>query len=366
MKNKKVIALLMAAAMLVSCGKVPEETTERTTEETTTTTTAEETTEETTRTTIATTAYRPTATPTPTPVPEPPADPIDADEDQYGIFMAQIDAIETEYPGGVYRIDRSYSDGYYWILVSIADHVERKYVIKNGEIEMISEESLEEEDSFGLTYDTIKRLPLLLETDEYSFGLLFDGVADTLDNGRYFGSVLGVSQDGTRLLLLVGRPMELDRSFVESLNEGDSIGYSDYTGDITVTSIDDYGSGRLYHLSNGHHLSSNYCEDEDTYMVASDNDCPYVGSVTLAEVPVSPSCAVTDTFDMLYGMSDEYDPDAPSDNPITGSYWWYMGINGNEYAQFPAASNGWYMCNALAYPVVIQNGQAVSVNLEWR
>ena len=45
MKRKVIIALLLAASVLVSCGKVPEETEEETEEETTTT--VEETTEET-------------------------------------------------------------------------------------------------------------------------------------------------------------------------------------------------------------------------------------------------------------------------------------------------------------------------------
>ena len=61
MKRKVIIALLLAASVLVSCGKVPEETEEETEEETTTT--VEETTEETT----TTSTHRPTAMPIPSP-----------------------------------------------------------------------------------------------------------------------------------------------------------------------------------------------------------------------------------------------------------------------------------------------------------
>ena len=61
MKRKAIIALLLAASVLVSCGKVPEETEEGTEEETTTT--VEETTEETT----TTPTHRPTAMSTPSP-----------------------------------------------------------------------------------------------------------------------------------------------------------------------------------------------------------------------------------------------------------------------------------------------------------
>lgn len=63
MKRTKLIAILLVAAMLVSCSKVPEETEKETEEETTTT--VEETTEETT----TTPTHRPTATPTPSPSP---------------------------------------------------------------------------------------------------------------------------------------------------------------------------------------------------------------------------------------------------------------------------------------------------------
>ena len=77
MKKKKVLAILMAGAMLVSCAKAPEETAEETTKETTVaTTTAEETTEETTAAPTATPTPRPTATPTPVPSPTPVPEPV--------------------------------------------------------------------------------------------------------------------------------------------------------------------------------------------------------------------------------------------------------------------------------------------------
>lgn len=368
MKKKKVLAIFLAATTLASCGKAPEETAEETTKETTvaTTTTAEETTAQTTAAPTATPTPRPTSAPTPTPAPAVTADPMDADEDQYGVFMAQIDAIEAEYPGSVYSISRSYGSDDHWILVSVFDNVERRYVISGGVIEMVSEESIEDAEPFGLSYDTIKCLPFLLETDEYNFGLRFEGAADTLDDGRYFGSVLGVSTDGTRLLLLIGSPMVLDSSFVESLNEGDSIGYSDFTGDITVSRIVTEDTNTYYYLSNGCFLSHDYCESDDTYMVSGDSDCPYVGSAMLVEVPVSSSCEVTDTYDMLCGMDEGYDPDAPSDNPITGSYWWYLGTGDIEYIQFTYRSNGWYGGTGHAFPVVIRNNEVVSINIEWR
>ena len=68
MKRTKLIAILLVAAMLVSCSKVPEETEKETEEETTTTleettTTVEETTEETT----TTPTHRPTVMPIPSP-----------------------------------------------------------------------------------------------------------------------------------------------------------------------------------------------------------------------------------------------------------------------------------------------------------
>ena len=102
MKATKILAILMATAMLTSCGKAPvEETTEETTITEETTTTAEETTAAATPTPTPrptlTPTPRPTATPTPTPAPT--GDPITSDDDQYPIIMGFVDELEASAPG---------------------------------------------------------------------------------------------------------------------------------------------------------------------------------------------------------------------------------------------------------------------------
>ncbi len=79
MKKTKVLAFLMAATMLASCSKAPEETEKtRKERETTTTTTTEETTEATpTPEPTPTPTPAPTETPTPTPIPTPEPNPYE-------------------------------------------------------------------------------------------------------------------------------------------------------------------------------------------------------------------------------------------------------------------------------------------------
>lgn len=166
--------MLTGALALSSCSNMPEET-EETTTETTAVTTVE--------TTAAPTPTRrptpfPTSTPTPIPSPsptprptitpappEPEADPIDADEDQYAIIMAQIDTIEAEHEGSFYQIQMVFHrnlDIDYWVLTAYYEETSHKYVIKDGEIMEFDESS--DEPWVMLSYDEITSIPFLVDT----------------------------------------------------------------------------------------------------------------------------------------------------------------------------------------------------------
>lgn len=305
-----------------------------------------------------------TPIPTPTPTPTPVADPIDADEDQYAIVMDEIETIEAEHPGSCYQLEQERdreNDTCYWVLTSYYEETSHEHVIRNGEMSEIGTSS--DEPTVMLSYEEITSIPFLVDTSEsWRFGR--NEIVDTIADGRYFGGVIGFSQDGTRMWLSIGTPIVLERSFVETLEVGDSIGYSVYGEELIVTDISTYGDTPFYSLSNGYFLSGDYCEDpENEYMVTGDNDCPCAFDPVIVEVPVSSSCTVTDTYDRL-GTVEGYDEIEPTGNPILDSYWWYFQSNvpyGNVYA-----SNGWYCSDGLAYPVVISGGEVVSINIEWR
>jgi len=362
MKKRTFIALMLTGALaLASCSKAPEETKKHRKERETT---AEETTAEETAAPTPVPTNAPTSTPTPTPVPHPEADPIDADEDQYAIMMAQIDAIEEENAGSSYQIRNVYNRElgiYYWVLTAYYGDTSHEYVVRDGESIEVDESS--DEPDVKLSYDEITSIPFLADTSEsWLFGM--SEIVDSIEDGRYFGRVIGFSEDGTRMWLSIGTPIVLERSFVETLEVGDSIGYSAYGEELTITEISSYGDVNSYSLSNGYFLSANYCEDpENELMVTGDNDCPFAGDPVIVEVPVSSSCTVTDTYDLL-GTIEGYDEIELTGNPILDSYWWYFQSNSPYDGVY--SSNGWYGCYGLAYPVVISGGEVVSINVEWR
>lgn len=375
MKKRTLIALMLIGALaLSSCSNMPEET-EETTTETTAVTTVE--------TTAAPTPTRrptpfPTSTPTPIPSPsptprptitppppEPEADPIDADEDQYAIIMAQIDTIEAEHEGSFYQIQKVFHrnlDIDYWVLTAYYEDTSHKYVIKDGEIMEFDESS--DEPWVMLPYDEITSIPFLVDTSN-SWYFEMSEMVDSIEDGRYFGEVIGFSEDGTRMWLCIGKPIILEQSFVESLEVGDSIGVTIDGEELTIAEIYESGDGTpSVTLSNGWYMYSySYCEDPDTELIAMRDDNPCFYDRVIVEVPVSSSCTLTDTYATL-GTIEGYDEIELTGNPILDSYWWYFQSN-VIYSQV-YSSNGWYYCHGLAYPVVISGGEVVSINVEWR
>ena len=84
------------------------------------------------------------------------------------------------------------------------------------------------------------------------------------------------------------------------------------------------------------------------------------------ELPVSDSCVVTDTYDLLY---DDVDMSGvtPTGNPIFDSCYWYVNTEVSNYPMNDDLQDGWYRdCYGLLYPIEIRNGEVVRLNIEWR
>ena len=373
MKKRTITALMLIGALaLSSCSKAPvEETTEETTitEETTTVseTTAAATPTPTPRPTLTPTP-RPTATPTPTP--DPTGDPITSDDDQYPIIMGFVDELEASAPGEYRYIifSRSSDNDAYWVLAVFGDNTSEAYIVVDGEmVETAMPANYHYSADEALTYDELKSFPCLIsESDRPSTDAEYP---DSLADGTYVGSIIAMSEDGTRLYMYVSEVVAFDRSFAESLQVGDSIGCSVNGQELTVTDIgtetDENGEEQLLYvsLSNSCHLNPYPGIGDDDTFVLWRYSCPYFEERYVVELPVSPSCEVTDTFDVLVELP-EYADQVPTGNPLLDSYWWYVH-SGDSYV--PALySNGWYQCSGLLFPVEVRNGEIVRVNIEWR
>ena len=373
------LALLMSAVMLVSCSKAEPETEPTETEkETTTTTTVEETTEETTAaTTGETTAATTTAEPTPTPVPEIKPDPVDAGSVHYDMFMAKVDEIEAFAPGQYRYSIYNYSnyDGAtdYCVLTVFGEGEQTSYAIFDGELVVYEGADVREGAvDYSHTYDEIKLMPCLFGTSVTSQQLTDEGIewnapvsfVDSIDDGMYFGGLVGISEDGTRALIEAGEPISFDKDTILSMSEGDPLGYADFViesefinGDYIQINLVSDTYGRELHLTNHEEA------DPSRLYLCGESESWFMTNNVLVEVPISPDCVVIDNYINLYAPDDHcYEDREIFGNPIMDSVYWYH----MDQSNYLRSNSGWYLAGAALEPVTIQNGESTQVYLGFR
>ena len=100
----------------------------------------------------------------------------------------------------------------------------------------------------------------------------------------------------------------------------------------------------------------------------SDSSNPVYTDTKLVTLDIAPDADVTDTYRWLMGDNFEdakiqFVEDNGYENALqVTDFWYYNAIN--EYRI--ESSNGWTPMFGLVYPVVIENGEISSINLEWR
>ncbi len=309
-------------------------------------------------------------TPTPTPVPVIP-DPVDTEADQYSIIMDGIDEIEGSEPGEfLYYVDRCYSsdiDSEYLVLSAVNGDIRYKYCISDGEITLFDSSVVTDESILirYFTYDEIKRFPLF---PEYMITERTGQFVDTLNDGTYFGVLLAVSEDGRYGLFYLGTPVGFDRTTVDSLQEGDEVGYED----LTVTSITENEGGRCIVLGDGYlYFNPNYESYTGTILLCSDDNIPITQDDVMVILPISDTCTITDSYADLSGQESDiyiqWQTAERTGDPFFDSFFWSY-VTEERFSGIPTATSmGWYDLRfTLSYPVVITDGEATQMNLEWR
>ena len=383
MKKKTIIALMTAVSLLASCSKTApaESTTEGTTEATTT-----EATEAATETTAAATptprvTVTPTPMPTSTPEPTPPGDVLTEGSDQYDMFMTKIDEIEASAPGQYsYRFSIEMNS---CILTAFDGTEQTMYVIKDGEMtEYIPERPNYYASDIFMSYEDIREFPFLTNTwtsfdtlgeESVEFDTPVTSFVDSVPDGMYFGGLVGLSTDGTTALIIAATPISIDREEILALEEGDSIGYRDFTVEqIHYTEGSDYVqidlSSESFNIGCLHLTNNNDADDSRLYLCEESNDWMLENAV-IVQVPVSPSVELGGNYEiMLYGQ-EGYDP---GDQEMTGnslldsSYWAYISDDENNYNYSSGTNNGWRDCCGGLEPVVIENGQITYMAIGYR
>ena len=292
----------------------------------------------------------------------------------YDAYVEFVDSFIEDYEGEVLF---SYTRDYYhrdfgWCLGIVYPDQEMTEVYEcvDGEVTYIG--TLDYCAFDAMPYEVFSALPCMC--DFHCSNNVYE-MEDPID-GRYFGDIVAVSADGSSLLLLIGDPFILTEEEYRDLEEGDVIDTPPiYEGDdpgMTVTDILETGDHRYVQIDNGAEcwfVQGSYTEDPTDYILMTNSDNPVRFNPRLVLVPLADNCDVTDTYSFLISNGDDSQFDGwntdPEANALTSSVYWYFET---EVAPNPPeVISGWLpIGSGLAYPVVIENGEVTSINIEWR
>ena len=157
-----------------------------------------------------------------------------------------------------------------------------------------------------LTFDQFYRLPCLL--NQYSIHadeLMIDTFSSVLSDGKYTGTVIGISADMDYLIALVGQvyAFTLTKNECLYLKKGDKIEVDGDVHDyVTVTDVDDYGETIRIEVEDycWFMFDKNDTEDEREYVLTKFETPYYTDSYSFVMIPISPECK----FDLYFVHGD--------------------------------------------------------------
>ena len=213
-------------------------------------------------------------------------------------------------------------------------------------------------------YDTISRVPVLFDTQTSSCN-----VVDSLKDGLYIGSLIGVSIDCSYVVANIGSAIYRSADELAGLEPGDVVSFPELDLELTIDTIDgDYISftDSWYYLVL--HQAQRF-SDRAIYALCEAGDCPVGYDYRLAVLPVADNCVVNDTFSILTGR-DKVDPSLSQGNSLSESYYWTYLISDDApdmiYYRAALSNNGYVYAYGLTYPLELSDGRVVRLCLEWR
>ena len=368
MKNRKIIALLLAAAMsftmlgVTACTKTDvsesEEDEEIETEVVETEAVATET--EFVETTIAETEPA-----VETEVAQPdivsPNENNDADAIAYALFMEFVrngsfdSGAEFAFDYCRYTQDDPV-DSRWGLVVKINDEI-TNYAVINGHVEATTMGYDWFNDSC-LSREAFLQLPMMISDVRGEFGL-----SSEIENGTYYGSLLAMNTSGTRVFALIAYPIIIDEAAYGNLSGATS--FTDIYGETYTLESPYTEYDNIIYDESGRQLYGWFTSNGDgTYRLISESDYTMSHNGTLCYIDIADNCEIVDSFAWLAGAEDPsvgVNPEAPL--TLINSHYYDTMIN-YEYGN---AYNGWVQgYSAILEPVVVENGQITSMVLGWR
>ncbi len=196
-----------------------------------------------------------------------------------------------------------------------------------------------------LSKATILRCPVFVELYVPSEVTFDDNIAD----GTYYGTILGVSVDGTTAFALIGDPVIITDDLLNSQDPNSTV--LDYNG-VPVDITDYYENvGDIPHPV------------DISYELTGSSDVHFVVNQRLVILSIRNDVTVTDNIQVL--MPDMIiNPEDFGSTAFTQSFYWGYLLSSNN--PNPVSVNGWYICNNILEPMVITDGQAANMVIGFR
>lgn len=301
---------------------------------------------------------------------------------QFEMFMNKIDEIEAAAPGEFkYNItavrDREY-DRYFFILSSYQGMNRKHYVIYDGVLIDMADPPYYDSVSVAnaLDYESIKMLPFLVDTEIFKHTEVNENgvkkkqdtpIVSNIDDGDYYGEIIGFSQDGTKVLLKIGKPVIFTADEIEALKPGDPIGYKDFViVDEKISYNEKYSLAKVKSESYpdcGECYVSRYYNSwtGDTNKAYLKQDMQYwVEDTVIVEMPLSEDCKVFNTAECF-----ELDEDLPDDYYENGFHMkdsYLFQVLKDSDIKLPN-DNGWYETVADTQSIIIENGEVTRIEM---
>ena len=315
--------------------------------------------------------------------------------EQYNLFMKKIDEVEESEPGAYkYAIgaskDRS-TDTYFFVLMTVKGVYTTCYAVSNGELVKLDSNpgELNVSTQGARSYEDIKKLPCLVDTwyllhDEVTeTGIsenLYTPIVDSIEDGEYYGEIIGISEDGTRVLLKIGKPVILDYDYIDKeVAPFGEIGFKDFIKTVEKVEIEDKGFGILitspaydfgtefivhrYHSIRGY-TNKGYIYYDYTY---------WADDYVIIELPLAEDCKVFN-YGEYYNSEKELasDWDENGDPMIRTLYFNHLITDKESYPH----DSGWitippflrvhYRSEAQVDSIIISDGQVKEIEMSAR
>lgn len=271
----------------------------------------------------------------------------DEGSEQYEKFIAMATEMHEADPNATFsvRSDSDINSGelFYILSVYTEDQV-IDYVLIDGEWAEYRGDVYHNYEAV-YPYEVFIDLPYITDHEEFQYTPMFSGellapssahLVDDIADGTWYGELIALSDYGSSALIKVGEPVSFDRDEILSLSEGDAVGY----GEAVISSVNVDEEQVVIDMNGLYTTELTTIPGGDPsrlYMCDSEGNL-YFDTMELVIVPISPDCEI----------NGEAFPD---------SLLWYQCSNDAALRR----NNGWIECVNVVAPVVIENGEIVSL-----